>query len=182
MFIKVVFPYKNINKEEVYISNEAVSKGEILVVKENNKEKLGLVYGVFEEIPNIDKINGIVVRKADVIDKFDFWRLFEKKLLRDGVKLTCKAFESYKMTNGNFETPLEIAEKKMARNLLLSYKPNRVYITNNKMIGLQYGAMRLYYRNGAVHKIENHTKYPKVWKKNPVSYTYFSKLLGIEGL
>lgn len=182
MFVRVFFPFSGTNACYDYISKSEIRKGEIVVVNENDQQKIGITYFIEKDLPAFDKIKGVVIRKADSIDLFDFWREFEKVLLDKGVELSYKAYNSYMMTNGNFNTPLEIAKKKLTRNLLLAHKPNRVYITHDKCMSLQYGAMRIYYRNGKIFKIENHMKAPRNWKKNEVSYTYYSKLLGIEGL
>ncbi|MCM3387223.1 hypothetical protein M3649_03640 [Ureibacillus chungkukjangi] len=181
MFVRVFFPFSNSNAAYDYVSENELRKGEIVVVNENDQEKIGIVYFLENKLPCFDKIKGVVIRKANSIDVFDFWREFEKALLDKGVGLSYKAYNSYMMTNGNFNTPLEIAEKKLTRNLLLCYKSNRVYITHDKCMSLQYGAMRIYYKNGVIHKIENHTNC-RSWKKNEIGYTYYSKLLGIEGL
>jgi len=182
MYVKVFFPFGDSNETNNYESKIELHKGEVVVVNEEDREKIGVVYFLENRTPRNNKVKDIVKRKADSLDVFDFWREFEKLLLDKGIELTEKALKSYQLTSGNFDTPLDIAKKKLTRNLILSHKTNRVYITDDKCISLQYGALRMYYRNGAIHKIENHKRHPREWKKNEVSYTYFSKLLGIDGL
>lgn len=182
MFVKVIFPFSKSSTASDFSSSIVLKKGDIVVVKQNNKEKIGVVSFIENRIPPFDKLKGIVIRKADSLDRFDFWREFEKVLLKEGVNMTFDAYQQYQLTKGNFNTPLDVAKKKLTRNLLLAHKPDRLFITNDESIILQYGALRMYYRKGNIHNIKNRTKFSSNWIKNEIGYTYYSKLLGIEGL
>ena len=182
MFVKVLFPFSNSTATPHNVSDIDLKKGEVIVVREDDRVRIGIVYFIEKRIPDFDKIKGVVIRKAGDIDLIDFWREFEELLIDNGLGLTESALNSYHLTNGNFGLDIEIVEKKLIRNLLLSHKTNRLFVTNDRMIVLQYGGLKMFYRNGVIHKILNRQRVPYGWKKCQTSYTYYSELLGIEGL
>lgn len=182
MKVKAILPLNNRTTEKYCFESEVeVNRGDIIVVQYRGKE----TYAVVNDTENIHSNHapvGKVDRKVSELDKVFFWLDFEKKLLNSKIKLGKEAYKQYIQTRGNADTPTEVAELKMKRNLLLAHRPNSLYITNNGLIGLNYGSMQLLYGNDTIYYIKNKCKIPKGWTKPETAYTYFSKLLGIEGL
>ncbi|RKJ42609.1 hypothetical protein D7X33_35530 [Butyricicoccus sp. 1XD8-22] len=179
MIVKVLFPFTQYPVPYNYTSNLELRKGDLVVVRYNGSEKVGVIY--FLESESNERINGKIIRKADTIDRYDFWQEFERLLLKQHVYITDEAFEVYQTTYGNQNIDRELAQRKLTRNLLLSHKSNLVYITGSRMISLQYGAMRLYYRDGMIHKITNKHTAPKGWTKDKFTYDYLGEVLRIDG-
>lgn len=182
MKVKAILPLNNRTTEKYCFESEVdVKRGDIVVVQYRGKETYGIVSST-ENIHSIHSTVGKIERKVSELDKVFFWLDFEKKLLNSKIKLGKEAYNQYTQTRGNADTTIDIAELKMKRNLLLAHKPSEVFITRNGLIGLNYGSMQLLYGNDKIYYVKNKCKIPKGWIKPQTAYTYFSKLLGIEGL
>jgi len=81
-------------------------------------------------------------------------------------------YQSYKKNiNGGEETSLDLAQRKMTRNMLLA-----------KRVGenmYQYGKLWFVVEDGTVIWLSNHCPKPNKWKKNVKKYMELNKLLGI---
>lgn len=181
MKVKAILPLNNrTTMKHCFETEEGVKRGDIVVVQYRGKETYGIVSDT-ENIHSNQASVGRIDRKVSDLDKVFFWLDFEKKLLSTNVKLGQEAFNQYIQTRGNTDTPIEVAKLKMKRNLLLAHKPSSLFISHNGLIGLNYGSMQLLYGNDTIYYIKNKCKIPKGWTKSETAYTYFSKLLGIEG-
>lgn len=181
MIVKVFFPFEKspyVKTVQTDIDINNLCRGDLVVINQDNREKTGVIT-YLKNIPEPDLIKAKLIRKADELDQYEFWSRLEDRLLANPVKITDSVYEEYKLTRDNGDISREQAERKLTRNLLLAHKPNRVYI-ENRIIRLQYGAMRLYYRHGMIHKLENKFQAPHDWTKDKFAYEYFGKLLRIE--
>src|SRR5690606_26113961 len=98
-------------------------------VNQEGREKTGIITYIKDiEDENPINIKAKVIRRADKLDRYDFWSRLEDKLVRNPVKITDSVYEMYKLTRGNSNISREQAEKKLTRNVLLAHKSNRVYI------------------------------------------------------
>lgn len=178
MIVKVLMPFE---KSKVFCfeyEGESLTRGDILVISGETGDRYGLALEEVSSCHPRRKGSG-TVRKAYELDTIYFWLEFEKVILHSDIKLTKRALNTYRNTKGNSKISEELAKQKLKRNLMVSFRGDRVYVTNKLELNIKYGYMSIYYHNGIIVNIKLTNTSPKMSKGD--KYTYYSKYLGVEG-
>ena len=94
------------------------------------------------------------------------------------VQFRDEVFQYYKTkVNGNEDISLLEAEKKMARNIQLAYKPDS---TGYKGQMYQYGSLWFVVKNNRIIWMRNHCHVPQDWVVDKEKYLKLNKELGIK--
>lgn len=171
------------DKGVIYYFNTDIKnlkRGDVILVDSQGKHQLAN----FVEYSNNKKYKPTksVVRRATLEERKEYWKIVEERLLKHPLNLSEDAYKCYCETFLNNEnTSLEVAKKKLTRNIILSrnFGQRRPKVFNRRHV-FNYGSMEIrVIGNKIVHIKKNDLA--KKFTKNKRKYHYLNDYFDLVG-